>query len=81
MLVLSLVALDYVDYILLNEGVYALIDLLSSDFKNLEKIEGIGLKIKKMNFLSKTAKIVKQEDLDNDIPGMLGIYFLIKKNH
>ena len=40
----EVLALDYVDYILLNEGVYALIDLLSSDFKNLEKIEGIGFK-------------------------------------
>ena len=64
--------LDYVDSILLNEGVYALWNLLKSNlnYEDLKKIKGIGWKDKDNNkFINPPEKIVPQERMDIDLPG------------
>ena len=61
---------EFVDFVLLNEGVYALCDLLESDLINIKNIDGIGYKDKNNNLiLSKVAKVVPQDRMDIDMPG------------
>ena len=65
----------YVDFILQNEGVYALHNLLKTDLKqNLNKIKGIGYK--KYNddgeyqaVLNPPQSVVPQDRMDIDLPG------------
>ena len=63
--------LDWVDIALLNEGVYALLNLLKSDLKDdLKKVKGIGYKIDKNNFILNDPEIVVPQDrMDIDMPG------------
>ena len=64
--------LNFIDSILLNEGVYALWNLLKSNLKieELKKIKGIGWKDKDKNlFINPTERIVPQERMDIDLPG------------
>lgn len=64
-----------VDIVLLNEGVYALHDLLRSDLnEDLLKIKGIGYKQKSsgglpMPVLNAPQIVVPQESIDTDLPG------------
>jgi len=66
----EVLALDYVDLVLLNEGVYALHDLLASDLaEDLPKILGIGHKAFGRPFLNAPQRVVPQERMDVDLPG------------
>lgn len=62
--------LNCVDLILLNEGVYALINLLASNLaSDLPTIKGIGYKDNGVQFLNPAEKVVPQERMDLDLPG------------
>ncbi len=68
----SVLKLSFVDTILLNEGVYALWNLLKSDLskESLRKIKGIGWKDEDLNLIiNSPEKIVPQERMDQDLPG------------
>ena len=61
-----------IDIVFTNEGVYALRNLLSSDFKNkdvLSSIKGIGFIKNGKPFLTLPEKIVPQDRMDIDLPG------------
>ena len=61
-----------VDFVLLNEGVYALRNLLATDLKSgdqLCNVKGIGWKIVGVPFLNAPERIVPQERMDIDLPG------------
>lgn len=64
---------DCVDIILVNEGVYALHNLLRSNLDDdLKKIKGIGYKVgkeKKTLILNQPERIVPQHRMDIDLPG------------
>jgi len=61
---------DCVDIVLLNEGVYALHNLLKSDLKDdLPKIKGIGHKTGGVPQLNPPERVVPQELMDVDMPG------------
>lgn len=64
---------DFVDFVLLNEGVYALRNLLHTDLKSnldLEKIKGIGRKTEDgVNVINRPEKVVPQDRMDVDLPG------------
>lgn len=61
------------DVIFLNEGVYALWNILAlsdlSDKKLLESIKGIGFSKDGKPFLTKPEKVVPQKDMDDHLPG------------
>lgn len=66
----EVIALPYVDFILLNEGVYALHNLLRSDLvTQLDKIKGIGYKIDGVPTLNVPERVVPNERMDIDMPG------------
>jgi radical SAM superfamily enzyme YgiQ (UPF0313 family) len=66
----EVLALDYVDIVLLNEGVYALHNLLRTDLKNdLDKVKGIGHKQQGVPVLNPPERVVPQERMDEDLPG------------
>ncbi|PKN52007.1 MAG: B12-binding domain-containing radical SAM protein [Deltaproteobacteria bacterium HGW-Deltaproteobacteria-13] len=61
---------SFVDMVLLNEGVYALHDLLGSDLKDdLNKIKGIGYKKNKHIILNPFREVVPTDKMDKDLPG------------
>lgn len=61
---------DFIDIVLLNEGVYALHNLLRSDLYNeLWKVNGIGYKRDGQLILNPPQHIVPQELMDRDLPG------------
>jgi radical SAM superfamily enzyme YgiQ (UPF0313 family) len=61
---------DFVDIVLLNEGVYALHNLLRSDLSTeLDKVKGIGYKQDGQLILNPPQHIVPQELMDRDLPG------------
>jgi hypothetical protein len=66
---------DAVDMVLLNEGVYALINLLKSNLSgDLSSIKGIGYKKRgpggfPIPTLNSPERIVPQEIMDEDLPG------------
>ncbi len=58
------------DLVLLNEGVYALHNLLRSDLKDdLARIQGIGHKAEGVPGLNAPEKVVSQDRMDVDLPG------------
>jgi radical SAM superfamily enzyme YgiQ (UPF0313 family) len=60
----------FVDFVLLNEGVYALRNLLITDLiNNLDAVRGIGWKKDGIPILNPPEKIVPQERMDIDLPG------------
>lgn len=63
--------LDCVDIVLLNEGVYALHNLLLTDLSgsSLEKVKGIGYKRGGVPVLNLPERVVPQERMDIDLPG------------
>ena len=66
----EVIELPFIDTILLNEGVYALHNLLSSDLsKDLNAVKGIGWKKRKEVILNEPERIVPQERMDEDLPG------------
>ncbi len=61
---------DCVDIVLLNEGVYALHNLLKTDLKNdLPKVRGIGHKTGGAPQLNPPEHVVPHERMDVDLPG------------
>ena len=66
----DVLSLNSVDVILLNEGVYALNNLLASNLSSdLSSIRGIGHKIGGKPTLNSPEKIVPQDRMDEDLPG------------
>ena len=66
----EVLALSFVDIILLNEGVYALRNLLASDMKNdLKSIKGIGHKSDGKVTLNPSEVVVPTDRMDIDLPG------------
>jgi radical SAM superfamily enzyme YgiQ (UPF0313 family) len=61
---------DYVDFAFINEGVYALFDLLESDLKTgLDKISGIWYKEHGLPRPSAPGRIVQTQNMDSIMPG------------
>ncbi len=66
----EVLSFSYVDFVLLNEGVYALQNLLLTDLKNeLHKVKGIGWKQDGRPTLNPPEMVVPQERIDQDLPG------------
>lgn len=66
----EVLAIPAVDIVLLNEGVYALRNLLASDLSSdLSKIKGIGFKIDGKPQLNPPEVVVPNEKMDLDMPG------------
>jgi len=66
----EVLAIPAVDIILLNEGVYALRNLLASDISaDLSKIRGIGYKLDGKPILNAPEIVVPNEKMDLDMPG------------
>src|SRR5262249_9396039 len=66
----EVLVLPCVDFVLLNEGVYALHNLLATDLKTrLEKVRGIGWKEASLPRLNPPERVVPQERMDQDLPG------------
>jgi radical SAM superfamily enzyme YgiQ (UPF0313 family) len=65
----EVLSLPGVDFVLLNEGVYALHNLLATDLKTgLENVRGIGWK-DAVPRLNPPERVVPQERMDLDLPG------------
>tara|TARA_Y100000590_G_scaffold465543_1_gene638160 strand:+ start:16394 stop:17974 length:1581 start_codon:yes stop_codon:yes gene_type:complete len=63
---------DSVDFVLTNEGVYAIQNLLKVDLdslEDLEKVKGIGFRKEGIPYLTEPERIVPQERMDQDLPG------------
>ncbi len=58
-----------IDLVLLNEGVYALHNLLRTDLKSVEKVKGIGHKAGGVPVLNPPEQVVPQSRMDVDLPG------------
>ena len=67
----DVLALECVDIVLLNEGVYALHSLLSTDLReeSLSKVKGIGYKREGKGIINPPERVVPQERMDIDLPG------------
>jgi radical SAM superfamily enzyme YgiQ (UPF0313 family) len=66
----EVLSLDSVDFVLLNEGVYALHNLLATDLADgLDKVRGIGWKEDGVPRLNEPERVVPQERMDADLPG------------
>ncbi len=60
----------YIDFVLLNEGVYSIQNLLRSDLRTgLDKIRGIGFKDQGAIILNQPENLVPQDRMDIDMPG------------
>jgi len=61
---------DSVDFVLINEGVYALQDLLATDLRDVGSVAGIGYRdADGKAVLTKGARLVPQGQMDQDLPG------------
>jgi anaerobic magnesium-protoporphyrin IX monomethyl ester cyclase len=61
---------DSIDYVLLNEGVYAVQNLLRSNLDDeVGKVKGIGHKLHGRPWLNAPEHVVPQERMDIDLPG------------
>jgi radical SAM superfamily enzyme YgiQ (UPF0313 family) len=66
----EVLGLPFVDIVLLNEGVYALHELLASDLdEDLPSIKGIGYTRAGQGILNAPQRVVPQERMDIDLPG------------
>lgn len=66
----EVLAYDFIDIVLLNEGVYALHNLLRSDLStDLGKVNGIGYKLDGQPVLNPAQSVVPQHLMDQDLPG------------
>ena len=67
---LEVLGYEFVDFVLINEGVYGLADLLSTDLRqDLHKVGGIGYRNDGQPVLTAGARIVPQQMMDQDLPG------------
>lgn len=67
---MEVLSLPYVDFVLLNEGVYALLNLLRTNLRDdLGKVKGIGWKDAGRPILNEPEMVVPQERMDRDMPG------------
>jgi radical SAM superfamily enzyme YgiQ (UPF0313 family) len=67
---MEVLSLPYVDIVLLNEGVYALHNLLKTDLRTgLDKVNGIGHKEHGVPVLNTPERVVPQDRMDIDLPG------------
>jgi len=67
---MEVLKLPFVDFVLLNEGVYALRNLLKTDLRaGLGKVKGIGHKSNGAPALNAPERVVPQECMDADLPG------------
>lgn len=69
---MEVLSFPYVDFVLLNEGVYAIHNLLKTDLKDpleLDKVKGIGHKAHGKPTLNSPERVVPQDRLDIDLPG------------
>ncbi len=67
---MEVIALKEVDFILLNEGVYALQNLLRTDLiSSLDKVKGIGHKQNGAPVLNAPEMVVPNDRMDVDLPG------------
>lgn len=67
---MEVLPLSEVDFVLLNEGVYALHNLLATDLKGrLDQVRGIGWKDGGVPRLNPPERVVPQERMDYDLPG------------
>ena len=61
---------DFVDFVLINEGVYALQQLLATNLRDVANVGGIGYRSDDGRpILTPGAKLVPQERMDDDMPG------------
>lgn len=66
----EVISKSYIDFVLANEGVYGIQDLIKSNFKDLHNCSSLVYKDDEKNILySKKINIVSQENLDRDLPG------------
>ena len=66
----EVLAWDCVDFVLLNEGVYALHNVLQTDLKeHIEQVKGIGYKKQGVLILNPPERVVPQDRMDLDLPG------------
>jgi radical SAM superfamily enzyme YgiQ (UPF0313 family) len=66
----EVLAYPFVDFVLLNEGVYALRNLLGTDLKtDLQNVKGIGWKDALSQTLNEPERVVPTELMDVDLPG------------
>lgn len=66
----EVLAYDFIDIVLLNEGVYALHNLLRADLSTeLGKVNGIGYKLDGQLVLNPAQSVVPQHLMDQDLPG------------
>ena len=68
---MEVISYPFVDFVFINEGVYALRDLLKTNLKDkLNNVLGIGYKDENnLPVLNKANKIVDQKDINIDLPG------------
>jgi radical SAM superfamily enzyme YgiQ (UPF0313 family) len=67
---MEVLALPEVDFILLNEGVYALQNLLRTDLQaQLDQVKGIGHRQNGVPVLNAPERVVPNERMDLDLPG------------
>lgn len=67
---MEVIALKEVDFILLNEGVYALQNLLRTDLSSkLDQVKGIGHKQNGFPVLNPPEIVVPNDKMDTDMPG------------
>lgn len=66
----EVLAYSFIDIVLLNEGVYALQELLRSDLEDdLSRIKGIGYKREGNMTLNPPRQVVPEDKIDKDLPG------------
>ncbi len=66
----EVLALPFVDIVLLNEGVYALHNLLKTDLRTkLDQVNGIGYKQDGGLILNAPERVVPTDRMDEDLPG------------
>ncbi|MBI3851662.1 MAG: radical SAM protein [Verrucomicrobia bacterium] len=67
---LEVLSLPEVDFVLLNEGVYALQNLLRTDLQSkLDQVKGIGHKQNGVPVLNPPERVVPNDRMDADLPG------------
>jgi anaerobic magnesium-protoporphyrin IX monomethyl ester cyclase len=67
---LEVLSLPEVDFVLLNEGVYALQNLLRTDLSSrLDQVRGIGYKQDGAPILNAPERVVPTDRMDQDLPG------------
>jgi radical SAM superfamily enzyme YgiQ (UPF0313 family) len=67
---MEVLELPSVDFVLLNEGVYALWSLLATDLRTgLRGVKGIGFKDDGSPGLNEPERVVPQDRMDTDLPG------------